>query len=85
MTSFPHVTYRRGTAGQPAPVIRDTGIRVQTIVTAAQHWGMSPAETASEYELTEQQVTECLAYYAARPTEIDAHMQAEDCLTAPDA
>jgi uncharacterized protein (DUF433 family) len=83
--SFPHITYRRGAAGQPTPVIRGTGIRVQTIVTAAQHWGMSPAEIANEYGLTEQQVAECLAFYAARPSEIEANIQAEDSLMAPDA
>jgi hypothetical protein len=32
--SFPHVTYRRGASGWPVPVIRGTGIRVQTIVVA---------------------------------------------------
>jgi uncharacterized protein (DUF433 family) len=83
--SFPHITYRRGAAGQPTPVVRGTGIRVQTIVTAAQHWGLSPVEIASEYGLTEQQVTECLAFYAARPAELEASMQAEASLMAADA
>jgi len=77
MKSFPHLTYRRGAAGQPTPVVRGTGIRVQTIVTAAQHWGMSPAEIATEYRLTEPQVTECLAYYAARPAEFEANTPPE--------
>jgi uncharacterized protein (DUF433 family) len=46
---------------------------------------MSPAEIASEYGLTEQQVAECLAFYAARPAEIEANTRAEESLTAPDA
>jgi uncharacterized protein (DUF433 family) len=83
--AFPHITYRRGAAGQPTPVIRGTGIRVQTIVTAAQQWGMSPTEIASEYGLTEQQVKECLAFYAARSAEIDANVRAEESTIAPDA
>jgi len=83
MTSFPRITYRRGAAGQRTPVVRGMGIRVQTIVTAAQHWGLSPAEIASAYGLTEQQVRECLAFYAARPAEIEANTRAEDSLMAP--
>ena len=58
--AFLHITYRRGAAGQPTLVVRGTGIRVQTIVTAAQRWHMAPIEIASEYGLTEQQVRECL-------------------------
>ncbi len=67
--SFPHITYRQGAAGHPTPVVRGTGIRVQTIVTAAQHWKLSPGEIGSEFGLTEQQVKECLAFYQARPAE----------------
>ena len=29
--AFPHVTYRRGASGWPAPVLRGTGIRVQAL------------------------------------------------------
>ena len=36
---FPQITYRRGAAAVPTPVLRGTGIRVQTIVVAAQQWG----------------------------------------------
>ena len=32
---FPQITYRRGAAGVPTPVLRGTGIRVQTIMVAA--------------------------------------------------
>jgi uncharacterized protein (DUF433 family) len=83
--AFPHVTYRRGASGQPTPVVRGTGIRVQTIVLAAQHWGMAPAEIASEYGLTELQVDECLAFYEAHRAEIDASIQAEERLAAQHA
>src|SRR3954468_487017 len=35
------ITYRVGASRQPTPVIRGTGIRVQTIVGATQTWGLS--------------------------------------------
>jgi uncharacterized protein (DUF433 family) len=82
--SFPHVTYRRGAAGHPTPVVCGTGLRVQTIVGAARHWGLSAAEIAAEYGLTEQQVEECLAFYEARRAEIDASMQEEERLSPTD-
>jgi uncharacterized protein (DUF433 family) len=85
LSDFPHVTYRRGAAGHPTPVIRGTGIRVQTIVIAAQHWGMSPSEIAADYGLTTQQVEECLAFYEAHCAEIDASILAEERLAAEHA
>jgi len=83
--SYPHITYRRGAAGRPTPVIRGTGIRVQTIATAAEQWGMSPLEIANEYGLAEQQVKECLAFSKARPEEIEAHTREEEGVTTPNA
>ena len=44
--NFPEVTYRRGAAGKPSPILRGTGIRVQTIAIAAEVWGMSRDEIA---------------------------------------
>ena len=83
--ALPHITYRRGAAGHPTPIIRGTGIRVQTIVLAARHWGMAPAEIARDYGLTEQQVNECLAFYEARRAEIDESIQADETVTPSDA
>ncbi len=74
---FPQITYRRGAARWPMPVLRETGIRVQTIVVAALQWGMSPQEVAEDYELTPSQVTEALAFYEAHRAELDAMMSAE--------
>ena len=34
--AFPRITYRRGAAGQPMPVLRGTGIRVQTVAVVTQ-------------------------------------------------
>lgn len=83
--AFPNITYRRGAAGHPTPVVRGTGIRVQTIVIAAQHWGMPPSEIAADYGLTERQVEECLAFYEARRAEIDESIRAEERLAPPNA
>ncbi len=75
--AFPHVTYRRGAAGQPVPVLRGTGIRVQTLAVAAHQWGLTPAEIAKEYGLTKTQVNAALAFYDTRRVEIDAAIAAE--------
>lgn len=76
---FPRITYRRGAAGAPTPVVRGTGIRVQTLVLDALQ-GLSPAETAAEYGLSEAQVREARAFYDAHRHEIDAHLEAERVL-----
>jgi uncharacterized protein (DUF433 family) len=78
--AFPLITYRRGASGQPVPVLRGTGIRVQTVVVAAQQWALSPAQISAEYDLTEAQVNDALAFYAAHRTEIDAAIATEQSL-----
>ena len=78
--AFPHVTYRRGASGWPVPVLRGTGIRVQTVAVAAQQWKLSPAQIAAEYGLTEGQVKETLAFYEAHRQEIEAGITAEQAL-----
>jgi len=74
---FPHVTYRRGAAGWPEPILRGTGIRVQTIVVAHQIWRMDPQEIAADYELTPEQVRDALAFYEAHRGEIEASLADE--------
>lgn len=78
--AFPDITYRRGASDQPLPVLRGTGLRVQTVVVAAQQWGLSPNQIAAEYGLTEAQVNNALAFYAAHTSEIDAVLAAEQTL-----
>src|SRR5207245_2976044 len=70
--AFPHITYRRGASGQPVAVLRGTGLRVQTVVVAAQAWDLSPAATAAEYDLPVAQIQEALAFYTGHQSEIDA-------------
>jgi uncharacterized protein (DUF433 family) len=77
-SNFPNVTYRRGTSGSLSPVLRGTGIRVQTIVIASEK--MSSAEIAEDYDLTLAQVQEALSFYKAHRAEIDAFIQAEAAL-----
>ena len=80
--SFPRITYRRGAAGLPTPILRGTGIRVQTVVVATQRWEMTPTQIAAEYELSEAQVDEALAFYEAHRPEIDAAIAAEHAMEA---
>ena len=79
---FPQITYRRGGSGIPAPVLRGTGIRVQTMVAATTNWGMSPTQIAEEYDIREQQVREALAFYEVHRAEIDADIAEEAALSA---
>jgi uncharacterized protein (DUF433 family) len=76
--AFPAITYRVGAAREPTPVLRGTGIRVQTFVIAARSWGLSVPQIAEEWDVSERQVTEALAFYAAHRAEIDADIVAEE-------
>jgi uncharacterized protein (DUF433 family) len=78
--SFPQIAYRQGVDGQLVPVIKGTGIRVQTVAIASQKWGMSPSQMKNEYELTEAQVTEALSFYAVNKGQIDAVIASEQSL-----
>ena len=78
--AFPLITYRRGATGQPTPVLRGTGLRVQTVVLAAAQWGMTPPQIANEYGISETMVREAQAFYQAHRQEIDASLVAEQTL-----
>lgn len=73
--NFPGITLRRGASGSLVPVLRGTGIRVQTLVIAADH--RSALEIGKEYDLTETRVREALDYYEVHRTEIDVYIKAE--------
>lgn len=53
---------------------------VQTVVIAAQKRGFSPNQIATEYDLSEAQVNDVLAFYAAHSQEIDASIDAEEII-----
>jgi len=78
-SNFPGITYRRGTSGWVAPVIRGTGIRVQTVV-QEQKMGLTPEEIATDHELDLCQINEALAFYDAHRPEIDANILVEKAL-----
>jgi uncharacterized protein (DUF433 family) len=75
---YPNITYRRGASGTLSPVLRGTGIRVQTIALASRE--NTSAEIAEDYDLPQAQVQEALGFYEAHRVEIDAHIQAETAL-----
>ncbi|MDQ2098670.1 MAG: DUF433 domain-containing protein [Tychonema bourrellyi B0820] len=77
---FPQITYVRGASSELIPVLRGTRLRVQTVVIAAQKWDFSPNQIATEYDLSEVQVNEILAFYAAHSQEIDVSIAAEQII-----
>jgi uncharacterized protein (DUF433 family) len=78
---FPGITYRRGASGWVMPVIRGTGIRVQTIVINLT-MGMNPEQIAAEYELDVQRIREAQAFYNAHRAEIDSSIRVEQEIEA---
>lgn len=80
--NFPQITYRRGAGGRPTPILRSTGIRVQSIVVATRDWGLSAEQVAAEYDVSQTQVKEALAFYKAHRQEIELEMAAEQSLEA---
>jgi uncharacterized protein (DUF433 family) len=70
--NYPGITYRRSASGIPTPVVRGTGLRVETLVIDVQHSRMIPEQLAGEYDLQPSQVREALAFYDAHRQEIDA-------------
>ncbi len=79
---FPNISYRRGAAGIPTPVILGTGVRVQTVVNANQLWEMDADQIASEYDLDQKSVNQALDFYQAHREEIDRDIAAESRLEA---
>jgi uncharacterized protein (DUF433 family) len=80
--SFSLIAYRQGASGQIFPVIKGTGVRVQTLAIAAHKWGMSVAQIADEYDLSEEQVTEALKFYAVNKEQVDLAIVSEQQLEA---
>ena len=74
--NYPGITYRRGASGWVTPVIRGTGIRVQTIVVDSQN-GMEPENIAVEYNLDVKRIHEAQSFYNAHQPEIDASIRVE--------
>lgn len=77
---FPGIVYRYGASGVPTPVLRGTGLRVQTLVVDVQQGHLTPVQAAADYDLPEARVVEALAFYEAHRAEIDAHIATENAL-----
>ena len=69
---FPQIAYRRGASDVPTPILRGTGIRVQTIVIAVNDWEMPVGEVAEEYQRPLTQIKEAMAFYDAHSDEINS-------------
>ena len=78
--NFPGITYRQGASGLPVPVLRGTGIRVQTIGISSREWNESTAEIAAQYGLPERQIKEALRFYQAHQAEVDLLIQNDSTL-----
>jgi len=74
---FPHITYRRGASGIPTPVIRGTGIRVQTIAISHFQWNETVEALAEDYSIPTELVQNALDFYLAHKEEIDTMIRIE--------
>jgi uncharacterized protein (DUF433 family) len=75
---FPNVIYRKGASGVVTPVIKGTGIRVQTVVISHKTWGEPLEKIAEEYEIPLELVNSAWEYYLS-------HINEDDCPFGQDA
>lgn len=78
--NFPNIIYQKGVSGQYFPILKNSGIRVQTIVIASEKWGLSIAEIAQEYDLTTQQIEEAIGFYQTHQEELNQNIAGEQSL-----
>ncbi|MGB9641347.1 MAG: hypothetical protein ACPL4H_10575 [Anaerolineales bacterium] len=74
---FPNIIYRRGAEGRPRAVLARTNLSVQTVIVAYNVWGLSPDQIKQEFDITQVEVNEVLAFYQAHRSEIDFAIQEE--------
>lgn len=74
--NFPGITYRKGASGWVQPVLRGTGIRVQTVAVESKS-GATVQQIADEYNIGHQSIREALAFYEVHQVEIDASILSE--------
>jgi uncharacterized protein (DUF433 family) len=79
-SNFSNIIYRRRASGQMQPIIKNTGLRVQTLVIASNNWGLSVSEIADNYEIAAELVEEALAFYRVHQQEVDDLIIAEAAL-----
>lgn len=74
--NFPRITYRKGASGWVQPVIRGTGIRVQTVAVEIKN-GATISQIADDYQIGQQSINEALSFYKVHQVEIDASILSE--------
>jgi uncharacterized protein (DUF433 family) len=74
--NFPGITYRKGASGWVQPVLRGTGIRVQTVAIESKN-GATNQQIADDYQIRQQSISEALAFYKVHQFEIDAGILSE--------
>lgn len=79
-SEYPNISYKPGISGKLTPVLKNTGIRVQTLVIAHYNWNLSMVEIAQEYDVTEALVKEALNFYQSHKEEIEKAISAEQGL-----
>jgi uncharacterized protein (DUF433 family) len=77
--NFPAITYRKGASGWVQPVLRGTGIRVQTIAMELKS-GVTVQKIAEDYKIGLQTIKEALSFYEVHKVEIDASILSEQKL-----
>lgn len=82
---FPHVTYRRGASGQPRPVVRGTGVHVQTLLIASENWGFSAEQLAEEYEVSVAAAKDALAFAEKHRQELELYIKQDEAEEATHA
>lgn len=79
-SEYPNISYKPGISGKLTPVLKNTGIRVQTLVIAHYNWNLSMVKIAQEYDVTEALVKEALNFYQSHKEEIEKAISAEQGL-----
>ena len=77
---FPTIAYRIGDAGIPTPVIRGTGVRVETLVISHKEWQETAEELARDYEIPVDAVREAMSFYEIHKAEVDTLIQIDQDL-----
>lgn len=70
--NYPEIAYVRGTSGVMVPVLKGTGIRIQTLAIAKNGWNLSEQQIAEEYDLTIEKVRQALLFYSEFNEEIES-------------
>lgn len=79
-SEYPNIIYKQGISGKLTPILKNTGLRVQTLVIAHYNWNLSIVEISKEYDVTEALVQEALNFYQSHKEEIEKAISAEQGL-----